>query len=497
MLEPLGVRPVVDHQQRLAAALERVRLARGSREMSVVLSRELRDGVGAVTARVLVPPSDDASRVVGTFVDPHAGAGLSADTSLIDILRETSAPIDLAPEGPLRGLVPPQDRDWLTAHDVVLAASLKRRDGTIAAIVVCGPKRGGGAFDRRDRWLITTLISGAAAGWDVDGSGGSDSAESLDGGRMERRDEAAFECARCGVVMDSTPLPCLCGGDAVLASLPRHLQGKFVIGRRVGAGGMGVVYLARDTTIDRDVALKTLPDLREGTVARLRAEARAMAALNHESLATIYGVELWRHTPVLVVEYFPGGTLADRLRRGPMSPPAALALGVRLARALAYMHARGVLHRDLKPSNVALTATGAPKLMDFGLATLIRPSTDPELLPSRASRLETFAGTPAYLSPESYLGAPPDPTMDLWALSLVVLEAITGRTPFGTDVRGRVIHRAVHVDVASLCTARPDAAALLATFFDRALAMQPGLRFQTSVELESALSTLAGAFRDC
>ncbi len=135
--------------------------------------------------------------------------------------------------------------------------------------------------------------------------------------------------------------------------------------------------------------------------------------------------------------------------------------------------------------------------MDFGLATLIRPSTDPELLPSRASRLETFAGTPAYLSPESYLGAPPDPTMDLWALSLVVLEAITGRTPFGTDVRGRVIHRAVHVDVASLCTARPDAAALLATFFDRALAMQPGLRFQTSVELESALSTLAGAFRDC
>src|SRR5260370_31206310 len=104
MLEPLGVRPVVDHQQRLAAALERVRLARGSREMSVVLSRELRDGVGAVTARVLVPPSDHASRGVGTFVDPHAGAGLSADTSLIDILRETSAPIDLAPEGPLRGL---------------------------------------------------------------------------------------------------------------------------------------------------------------------------------------------------------------------------------------------------------------------------------------------------------------------------------------------------------------------------------------------------------
>src|SRR5258708_19166290 len=100
---------------------------------------------------------------------------------------------------------------------------------------------------------------------------------------------------------------------------------------------MGVVYLAHDTALDRDVALKTLPNLRPHRVERLRDEARAMAALNHESLATLYGLASWRGTPILVVEYFPKGTLATRLSRAPLSPGATVALGVRLAPALAYM----------------------------------------------------------------------------------------------------------------------------------------------------------------
>src|SRR5258707_13213131 len=137
---------------------------------------------------------------------------------------------------------------------------------------------------------------------------------------------------------------------------------------------MGVVYLAHDTALDRDVALKTLRNLRPHRVERLRDEARAMAALNHESLATLYGLEIWRGTPVLVVEYFPKGTLADRLSHGPLAPEDAIALGLQLARALAYMHARAVEHRDLKPSNIAFTPAGRVKLLDFGLATQAPPA---------------------------------------------------------------------------------------------------------------------------
>jgi serine/threonine protein kinase len=258
---------------------------------------------------------------------------------------------------------------------------------------------------------------------------------------------------------------------------------------------MGVVYLARDTTLDRDVALKTLPDLRDGTVARLRDEARAMALLNHGSLATIYGLELWRRTPVIVVEYLAGGTLARRLERGPMSPAAVLAMGVQLAQALAYMHAGGVLHRDLKPSNIAFTAAGAAKLLDFGLATITEPS--PVELPATPGIGDARpAGTRGYLPPESYRGAPPEPAVDLWALSVVLLEAMVGRNLLATAAGDRAIRHALQIDLVSACAYRPDRLALLTAFFERALAVRAEVRFHSSIEMLSALESLAGAFVD-
>jgi len=170
---------------------------------------------------------------------------------------------------------------------------------------------------------------------------------------------------------------------------------------------MGVVYLARDAALGRDVALKTLPAHRGDAVARLRDEARAMAALDHPALATLYGLELWRGSPVLVVEYMAGGTLAARLTKGPMRLEEILSLGITVADALAYMHAHGVLHRDVKPGNIGMTADGAVKLFDFGLAW----------------DEGTPAGTPAYLPREALTGAAPDEAVDLWALALVLRDA--------------------------------------------------------------------------
>jgi hypothetical protein len=400
-------------RERLTAALERVRLARSSGEIGDILRQELLFGAGARSLAVL-----------------EAG-DLPADSALRAILEASSVPIVLSRRSEPFVLLPRREREWLEAQDVALAAPICLRDGSIAAVALLGPRRGGAAYDRIDRWFISTLATGAAAAWDV---------RQTDA----EVEEEAFECARCGGVAKAPPMPCGCDAEARRASLPRTLAGKFEVIRRLGSGGMGVVYLARDTALGRDVALKTLPAPRDGSVARLRDEARAMAALNHRSLATIYGLEVWRRTPVLVVEYLAGGTLNGRLSHGPLPRAEVLALGIWLADALTYMHARGMLHRDLKPGNIGLTADGVMKLLDFGLS----------------ADSGTPAGTPAYLPPEALAGAPPDAAVDLWGLCTVLRDAGGGR------------YEDFNV------------------FFSRAFAAARDDRFQSSVEIGEALLDL-------
>ncbi|HEY2907323.1 MAG TPA: hypothetical protein VGJ29_15580, partial [Vicinamibacterales bacterium] len=155
ILDVAGLWPATDHPDWLTGALERVRAARGTREISVELGRALRDGVEALTARILVP-QNSADPPGGTFVDPYLEVTpLHSGTGLLAVLERTARPLDLAPDSLLRGLMPKEGRDWLASNDVALAAPLKRRDGSIAAIVVCGPRRGGRAFDRRECGLIT------------------------------------------------------------------------------------------------------------------------------------------------------------------------------------------------------------------------------------------------------------------------------------------------------------------------------------------------------
>jgi tRNA A-37 threonylcarbamoyl transferase component Bud32 len=357
----------------LTGALERLRLAGGPRDIAAVLSRELPSGVGAgnvaLVARAELPPG----------------------SALPVMLEESPAPVLLDRDTEPFVLLPARDRAWLDARDVSLAAPIHLRNGTVAAIVLLGPRRGGGSYDRTDRWFIATLLAAAAAAWDD---------------RDLPPEDDALECVRCGR-LSASATGCACGGELMAARLPHRLAGKFDVRRRLGAGGMGVVYLAHDVTLGRDVALKTLPRRRGDAVSGLRDEARAMAALNHEALATIYGLEIWRGTPVLVVEYLAGGTLADRLARGALPQREAVALGVRLAGALAYMHERGLLHGDVKPGNIGFTADGIAKLLDFGLS-------DTE---------GSAAGTPGYQPPEAVDGAPADAAVDLWGLALVLQQA--------------------------------------------------------------------------
>jgi tRNA A-37 threonylcarbamoyl transferase component Bud32 len=327
-------------------------------------------------------------------------------------------------------LLPQTDRDWLDGSRVVVAAAIRLRDGAIPVVIVLAHDGGADALDRSDRWFIASLLTAASAAWDSAGA-------------VEGAGVCGDECVRCGRVRLPEQSPCCAGAETRLAALPTRLSDRFVVLRRLNMGGMGIVYLGRDVLLQRDVALKTWIGIREGTLVRLRSEAQMMAGLNHDALATIFGLEHWRRTPVLVMEYCPRGTLADRLSCAPLALPDLLRAGIQLSDALAYMHCRGVFHRDIKPSNIGFTERGAAKLLDFGLAGVD----------------EQEGGTPAYLPPEILHGAAGDEAVDLWGLATSLQEACDGDT-------------------------RLDA------FFARALARRPADRFQSSLEMHAALCRL-------
>ncbi len=476
------------HQdRRLARAIERLSRARGVREVIAGLSREIAALFGVKTVDVLLQEQN------GDVVHwSNATMVLRSTGGLAALMRDAAEPLDVSPRGALLALLPHEDRAWVAENAVHLIAAMKRRDGGIAAVVAMGAKTNGATFDRRDRWLMLALVAAAVPAFDDDAHARKSSGDpGLRSASAIASDEVAFECPLCGIVTPSAPLPCRCGRAATLAALPHRVMEQFRVKRRVGSGGMGVVYLAHDTALDRDVALKTLPNLRPHRVERLRDEARAMAALNHESLATLYGLASWRGTPILVVEYFPKGTLATRLSRAPLSPGETVALGVRLARALAYMHARAV-----QQSNIAFTASGAAKLLDFGLATLSSHAADAGRFHGGGVVSEPFVGTPAYAPPEAFLGVRSWPDRDRWALAVVMLEAVSGINPFAAAYPTAAHRGSMGVEVSDICSPRLRAAPELRVFLERALAPSPEHRFQTSDEFLAALEDVADALAE-
>lgn len=325
-----------------------------------------------------------------------------------------------------------------------------------------------------------------------------------DGAAEARQDQLssrpAAQCQRCGSIHSSGGLSnCpACHGELRPCVLPGILAGKFSIERQIGVGGMGVVYQAQDLDLARPVALKTLPKVAPGDAVRLRREARAMATIQHPNLAMIYATEVWRGVPVLVLEYLAGGTLADRLRIGPVTPDAAISIGSAIADVLDHVHRAGLLHRDVKPSNIGFTSEGVPKLLDFGLARLttvaVSPGSTTALSILKVMERERgdgsegdhgpLVGTPAYLSPEAVALHPPDHSFDLWALAVTVYEAVTAQNPFaGTSVADTMlrISLAAAPDPRSVCR---DCGAGLAEFLAAALSADPRRRPPTAAEFK-------------
>ena len=229
-----------------------------------------------------------------------------------------------------------------------------------------------------------------------------------------------------------------------MALQPGDRLGSFEITGSLGAGGMGEVYRARDTKLDRDVAIKVLPEAMVADadrLARFDREARTLASLNHPNIAVLYGLEGTESSTALVMEFVDGPTLADVIRRGPVPIDEALPIAKQIAEALEAAHELGIVHRDLKPANVKVRPDGTVKVLDFGLAKALESPTAPSSTASLSPTITTPAmtqmgvilGTAAYMAPEQARGKPVDKRADIWAFGVLLFELITGRKAFDGD----------------------------------------------------------------
>ena len=254
--------------------------------------------------------------------------------------------------------------------------------------------------------------------------------------RREVESLLAQDPAREGML--DRPAAALLEDSAVMMLAAGARLGPYQIEARIGAGGMGEVYRARDSKLGRDVAIKVLPEAfahDADRLSRFQREAKMLASLNHPNIATIHGLEQSGDTSYLVMELVSGETLAERLKAGPLVIAEALKIAIQIAEALEAAHEKGVIHRDLKPANVKVTLEGRVKVLDFGLAKAIagdggQDFSNAVTLTAMGTEEGRVLGTPAYMSPEQARGKPVDKRTDIWAFGCVLYEMLTGKRAF-------------------------------------------------------------------
>jgi eukaryotic-like serine/threonine-protein kinase len=282
--------------------------------------------------------------------------------------------------------------------------------------------------------------------------------------------------------------------------------GPYEIVAPLGAGGMGEVYRARDTRLDRTVAIKILPQhltAKANVKQRFEREARAISSLQHPNICTLYDVGHQDGTDFLVMEYLEGETLADRLAKGPLAPEQVLKIGIEICEGLETAHRTGVVHRDLKPGNIMLTKTGA-KLLDFGLAKPLEvaPAVSLTALPTSSKAMEaakpvtaegTIVGTFQYMSPEQLEGKEADERSDIFALGAVLYEMATGRRAFEGKSQTSVIAAILEREPPPISSLQPMSPPQLDRVVKLCLAKDPDERVQSAHDVKLQLEWIRDA----
>jgi eukaryotic-like serine/threonine-protein kinase len=289
-------------------------------------------------------------------------------------------------------------------------------------------------------------------------------------------------------------------GGLPLSIRPGTKLGRYEVRAKIGEGGMGVVYRARDEKLNRDIAIKVLPAAFSDDVERLHRfeqEAQAAGALNHPNILSVYDVATHDGAPYVVSELLEGETLRERLSSAPISERKAIDYAIQIARGLAAAHEKGIVHRDVKPDNLFITKDDRVKILDFGLAKLVesvhgvRAQTD---VPTRKVHTDpgTVMGTVGYMSPEQVRGSPVDSRSDIFSLGTVLYEMLTGVRAFRGDSAVETLNAILKEDPEEFSTSNRNLTPALERVVWHCLEKNPERRFQSANDVAFALESLSG-----
>jgi serine/threonine-protein kinase len=269
---------------------------------------------------------------------------------------------------------------------------------------------------------------------------------------------------------------------------------QYLVTASLGRGGMGEVWLARDTTLERDVAIKTLPAAGDADAAtrkeRFFREARAASALNHPNIITIYEINADQGVDFIAMEYVNGRTLADMLQRGPLPFDSVHRLAHQIAEAVGRAHRAGIVHRDLKPRNIMVTNDGLVKVLDFGLAKITHAGeADDAATQAALTRSGTTVGTLGYMSPEQAIGDAVDARSDVFSFGVILYEMLTGQLPFSGKTMSEVLRQLHFAEPPAVESLRAEVPPSLRSVVTKALHKKPDNRFASMSEVAGVLSS--------
>jgi eukaryotic-like serine/threonine-protein kinase len=374
-------------------------------------------------------PDEPQYRPLATFPEGQATLSLPADGKLVALMRATEKSLDglLSDSAWSRQRLPSEESQWVRRARIDLLVPVAFAAGRKEAVLALGTKRSEEPYTREDRELLETIASNLSLLLEQAGE------------RNKPAPETFEECPECGVCYNFKSVTCTSDGAILVPmQLSRTLVGRYRLERRRGRGGMGTVYEAIDAALERRVAIKVIRDDRVGSIEaaqRFKREARAAAGFSHPNVVTVfdYGVEADTRG-FLVMELLKGHSLRDELhRRQRVDSDRTLWIMRGVCAGVEAAHRRQLIHRDLKPENIFLATgdgTEVVKVLDFGIAKFLGPPDDASSGDTAATHTGMLIGTPAYMSPEQLLGGSPDMRWDLWALSVVAYESLTGALPF-------------------------------------------------------------------
>ncbi len=408
--------------------------------------------------------------------------GLSADSKLMAAFRLFAKPlqISLAESGWLKQQLPSEDTNFLRDARIDLMVPIAIAAHSREALMVLGPKKSEEPYGTEDQELLSGIGSALAL-------------------LLERPVTSALggfeECPRCGLCYESGMGHCASeGAQLTRTSFKRLLTSRYRLEQRLGRGGMGTVYKATDTSLERAVAVKLIrEDLVSSSDAaeRFRREAKAAAAFAHPNLVIVHDFGVDSDTRVfLVMELLQGFTLRQRFeQQKKLAPQQVMRILGGVCAGLQAAHENGLIHRDLKPENIFLAQSSegeVAKILDFGLAKFLASPVD-----SAAATIDTLPGvlmgTPQYMSPDQLNGEVASAAWDIWALAVITYEMLTGAHPFPATSVGQMHHSIVYGRFTPLATHLPDAPAEWRQFFELALSPKTAVRPQSAKEFFSTL----------